>query len=211
MSDFVHGLPGDYAGISQPIQQYVEAGNSDYVLASNLGESVYPREEFTTSVAAASQELILAGFVAKKSQSITQLRICTTGTAAAATPTIGRLGVYSRAANGDITLLAASANDTALCNAANTLFTKTLTTPFNKVAGVEYFIGLLIVSGAAMPTLAAPAAGWPAGWLAAGGSLMRPATHAKVITQADLGALNSVIVNALVVASAVTFHCLMLP
>lgn len=210
MSDFVHGPPGDYPGVSTLIQAQLESAGSDYILSSQLGESVYPREEFVTATAAATTELVLAGFVAKKSQSITQLRVCTTGTAAAATPTICRLGVFQRAANGDITLIASTANDITLFAATNTLYTKALSAPWNKVAGVEYFIGLLIVSGAAMPTFAAPASGWPAGWLAAGGSLLRPATHAKVAAQADLGALGSVIVNANVIAAAFTFHCLML-
>lgn len=210
MSDFVHGAPGDYPGISAPIQTALESANSDFILMNALGESVYSRDVFITATAAASQELVLAGFVAKKSQSITQLRVWTTGTAAAATPTICRLGVYQRAANGDISLLAATANDTTLFAATNTVYSKALTAPWNKVAGVEYMIGLLIVSGAAMPTFAAPSSGWPAGMLAATGSLMRPAVHAKVTGQADLGAINSTIANASIVAAAFTFHCFML-
>lgn len=207
MSDFVHGAPGDYPGISTPMQQYAEAATSDYILQSNAGESVYSRNDFVTATAAASQELVLAGFVAKKSQSINTLRVWTTGTAAAATPTVIRLGVYSRAASGDITLVASTANDLTLLAATNTVYSKALSAAWNKVMGVEYFIGLLIVSGAAMPTLAAPASGWPAGQLAATGSLMRPATHAKVTGQADLPAT---VLSASIVAAAFTFHCFML-
>src|SRR5258706_9878896 len=118
------------------MQVYVEAAASDYVLSQGVGESVYARDSFTTATAAASGEMVLAGFVAKKTQQITQVRVWTTGTAAAATPTICRMGIYSRSvATGDITLLASHANDTTLFAATNTVYTKTLTSAFNKVQG----------------------------------------------------------------------------
>lgn len=208
MSDFIHGSPTIDAGISDKMQVYVEAAASEYVLGANVGESVYARDSYTSSTAAASGEMVLAGFVAKKTQQITQVRVWTSGTAAAATPTLSRMGIYVRSAStGDLTLLASHASDLALFLATNTVYTKTLTTAFNKTQGLEYFVGLLIVSGAAMPTFAAPASGWPAGYLASTGSLVRPATMAKVTAQADLPAT---VLNASVVAAAFTFHCYLL-
>lgn len=209
MSDFVHGLPGDNTGVSVLLQAYVEGvAGGDTILGSNAGESVYSRSDYTSSTAAASAEMVLAGFVARKTQPITQIRVCTSGTAAAATPTVIRMGVYSRNVAGDLTLLASHAHDATLFAATNTVYTKTLTSTFFKVAGVEYYVGICIVSGAAMPTFAAPASGWPAGFLASTFSLMRPATHAKVTALADLP---SSVLNANVVAAAYTFHALLLP
>jgi len=66
---------------------------------------------------------------------------------------------------------------------------------------------MIVVSGAAMPTFAAPASGWPAGYLASTGSLVRPATLAKQAAQADLPAT---VINANVAAAAYTFHAYLL-
>jgi len=105
----------------------------EYVLGQGVGESVYARDSYTSSTAATSGDLVLAGFVAKKTQPITQIRVWTSGTAAAATPTICRMGIYLRSATtGDCTLVASHANDTTLFAATNTVYTKTLTSTFYK-------------------------------------------------------------------------------
>lgn len=75
----------------------------------------------------------------------------TGGTAAGATPTLCRVGLYTVAANGDLTLVASTASDTTLFAAANTKYTKALSSSYQIVRGNTYAVGILVVSGAAIP------------------------------------------------------------
>lgn len=113
-----------------------------------------PRRELINSNAgaAASQTLMLTYFTARRTETINNMYIMSGGTAAAATPTICRMGVFSVADNGDITPLASIANDTSLFSATNTEYTRALTTPFAKVAGVRYACGVLVVTAVAAPS-----------------------------------------------------------
>jgi hypothetical protein len=110
----------------------------------------------TVATLSASQRLALHYFTAEKSEAITQVETYTGTVAAGATPTLCRVGVYEIAANGDGTLLAASANDTALWATVSTTYLKALTATFNKVAGQRYALAALIVTAAAIPILASP-------------------------------------------------------
>lgn len=116
-------------------------------------ETMHRRLVIVTSAATGTGNLRLAYFTARKSETVTQVRMWTGGTAAAATPTLCRIGVYSVAANGDLALVAATANDVTLFAAANTAYTRALTASFAKVAGQRYAIGPLIVTAAAAPTV----------------------------------------------------------
>ena len=203
MSDFFHY---DSSLNSQDMMTFPQ------YLFSAGGESVFPKDGpyVASNTALASQELGLVGFIAKRTEPITRISIFTGGTAAAATPSIGRYGVYQRNGDGSITLLAATANDVNLFNATNSEFIKTLTTTFNKVKGVEYCIGQLVVSGVAMPTLNTPTTAWSAPFQTRV-NIVRPLVQAKVTGQADLGAIGSSIAAASIVVSASAFHALMLP
>lgn len=81
------------------------------------------------------------------------------GTAAAATPTLCRVGLYTVASNGDLTLVARSANDTAMYAATQTEYAKALDTTggypssYTLVAGQRYAGGVLVVSGTTLPTM----------------------------------------------------------
>lgn len=119
-----------------------------------LGEStMHRRQVSSTSVVTGTGSLRLAYFTAKKTEMVTQLRIITGGTAAAATPTLCRVGWYSVAANGNLTLVGAIANDTTLFANTITAYTRSLVAPFLKVAGQRYAVGPLVVTGAAAPTM----------------------------------------------------------
>jgi hypothetical protein len=74
-------------------------------------------------------------------------------TAAGATPTLCRMGIYSVAANGNLTLIASTPNDTTLFATAGARYTRSLSTPFMKQSGQRYAVGLLIVTAAALPTI----------------------------------------------------------
>lgn len=138
-----------------------------------------------SATAAASGQLVLAYWTADKTENITTVTAYTGGTAAAATPTLVRYGIYSVDAAGALTLVASTANDTTLLAAAATAYPKALSSTFAKVAGQRYAVGLLIVSGAAMPTMLGRS--WS-------GSLMlplvavNPAMSAVITGQTDLPA-----------------------
>lgn len=97
-------------------------------------------------------------FTARKTETSTQVRMYTAGTAAAATPSLCRIGLYRwdldpvtgvRSA----TLIASTANDTALFAAAFTGYTRSWSAPVAVTAGQRYVLGVLVVTAAAAPTM----------------------------------------------------------
>lgn len=118
-----------------------------------VGECVPDRELWVSSSASplSSGRLCLVHFTARRSEAINTVTMWTGGTAAGATPTICRYGIYSVAANGDLTLVASTPNDTALWAAANTAYPKALSATWNKLAGRRYAAGILCVTAAAVP------------------------------------------------------------
>ena len=134
--------------------------DSTSVLDTPVGEMVYDRLAFAQGTAQATQALQLAGFTARATQNISQIRVWTGTTAAAATPTLCRMGVYVRDSSNLYTLVASTANDTTLFAAASTTYTRSFTTPFLKTAGTDYLVAVLVVSGVAIPNFAAPFTGW---------------------------------------------------
>ncbi len=132
------------------VVRHTGVGDAD---APAVGEFVPRRERISSNaVGIPSGTLALTYWTADKSEAITTLTAFTGTTAAAATPTLCRMGIYSVADNGDITLVAATPNDTALFAATNTAYAKSLSGTFTKVAGVRYATAFLVVSGATMPT-----------------------------------------------------------
>lgn len=106
-------------------------------------------------------------FTAMRTETITSLRAIVAGTPAAATPTLCRMGIWTVDAANNLTLVAATDNDTTLFAAANTGYTKALPAPFTKQKGQRYALGLLVVSGVATPLMAGPSgvAGSGVAWL----------------------------------------------
>ena len=146
------GSPGTWKTISD------DASNSASYMARGgswpltTGEAALPREVAGGDVvAAASGQMLVTVFQARKTESITQVAVTVGPTAAAATPSVCRLGVFSIAANGDATLIHSTANDTALFASTNTEYAKALDTTWAKVAGSWYGIGVLVVSATTMP------------------------------------------------------------
>lgn len=118
------------------------------------GEVTHDRRMLSSVGAGSSGELHLSYFTATKSEVINNLAIYSAGTAAA-TVTLIRFGVYSVAVNGDLTLVAATANDTALLTATTTRYQKALTSTWAKTAGTRYAVGFLVVA-TTMPTVYGP-------------------------------------------------------
>lgn len=143
----VGGTPGTWATVGTPPSLNALAANS-----LTTGEIVPRRDQIgTSSVAPVSGVMYLTYFTADKTETINTLTMFTGTVAAAATPTLCRMGVYSVAGNGDLTLVASTPNDTALFAAANTAYPKALSSPWNKVVGQRYATALIIVSGGTMP------------------------------------------------------------
>lgn len=119
-------------------------------------ESTMRRKDVVSSASTGSGNLRLAYFTAKKDRTITTTRtlVLSGGTAAGATPTLCRVGIFSVAANGDLTLIGSTPNDTALWAATNTRYTKALSASCAVIAGRRYAFGVLVVTGATAPTLA---------------------------------------------------------
>lgn len=124
--------------------------------ATNLlasGEETMARDMATQSMGANTGNLYLSYGTFRKSESTTQVRITTFTTAAAATPSLVRIGLYTIASDGAGTLVASIASDTTLFAAASTTYTKSWTTPYSKVAGQRYALGVLVVTATTAPTL----------------------------------------------------------
>ena len=179
----------------------------------DTGESIYDRDFNVTGAASTTQTLTLMGFRAIKSETITRIQVYTGGTAAAATPTLVRMGIYQRVVAGPTGvintwgLVASHASDLTLFAAANTTYTKTLTTTFNKQAGSDYAVGMLIVSAVAFPTFNAPHALTSASYNT-DAMLAQPIQFGRVTGQADLP--TSIPVASVVVSAVGHFHALLL-
>jgi hypothetical protein len=99
-----------------------------------------------------SGRLHLHYFTAERTEAISQIETYSGATAAGATPTLIRLGIYSiDTVTGDGTLVASIANDLTLYVATFTTYLRSLTSTFSKVRGARYAIGTLVVTAAAAP------------------------------------------------------------
>jgi hypothetical protein len=148
------------------------------------GEESTSRHRVFSTAAHADGQMRLGYFRAHRTEAITKVRIACT-TAAGATPSLIRVGVYSIAANGDLTLVAATTSDTSLLAATATEYEKALSATWNKVAGQWYATALLVKTAAASPAIAAESFGSPALTAAVNG---RPRLAALLGSQTDLPA-----------------------
>lgn len=120
----------------------------------STGECVLGRDNnlATQAGAVASGVLHLTYFRSLKTESVANLGMIVGSVAAAATPTLCRMGLYEEdPATGDLTLVAAHASDTTLFASINTKYTKAVTTPYTRTAGKRYAFGVIVTSGATMP------------------------------------------------------------
>ena len=128
--------------------------NTDTTFGNELasGEATMRRREvIAANLATSNGALRLTYFTATKTETISSVRTFT-GSTAAVTPGLCRVGIYSVASNGDLTLVASTANDTALWGGTSTTYTKALSASFSKVRGTRYAVGTLIVDSATAPT-----------------------------------------------------------
>lgn len=149
------------------------------------GEEVFTRRmPMSGSVLSTSQVLRLSYFTARKTETISSVRVFSGGTAAGATPTLCRVGIYTVAADGALTLIASTVNDTALFASSTTAYTRSLSASFVKQRGQRYALGILVVTGATAPTFP----GIAGGVLPVTEPGMAPRISGQLAAQADLPA-----------------------
>ena len=117
-------------------------------------EASMPRySAVSNTVSTATTNMRLVYFTAQRAVARTNMVIYSGATAAGATPTIVRGGLYSVAANGDLTLIRSTTNDTAVFAATNTAYTKALDSSWTPTVGARYAAAILVVTAATAPTL----------------------------------------------------------
>lgn len=174
-----------------PVAVNVNTGDLTYdaqvggPLTPNLlttGEDAFPRELLVTTVASSTGQIRLTYFTARKTEVTTQVRMWTGATAAAATPTLCRIGLWTAdAAGAGIALVASTANDTTLFAATSTSYTRSWSASYTKIAGQRYAVGALVVSGSATPTF-----GGATGPAYAVEAASAPAMSGVITSQSDL-------------------------
>jgi hypothetical protein len=145
------------------------------------GEETFSRVNRTDSNNLTSGAMQLIYFTARKTESTSQLRLISGGTGTA-TVTLGRIGLYAIDGTGAGTLIAATANDTALLSATNTVYTKSWAAPANKVAGQRYALGTLIIGATAGSVTGMTTSAF------ASEMAMAPRTAGRLNSQSDLPA-----------------------
>lgn len=152
-----------------------------------VGQEVLPRRQVNSVTVGlnASGNLRLTHFTARKTGTVTQVRAITGSTAAAATPTLARIGIYLEAADGGLTLVGATANDTTLFAATATTYTRSLAAACQVTQGRRYAFGILVVTAAALPTFAG-IAGTTSGGLSSAELAIFPRLNGNLAGQTDL-------------------------
>lgn len=125
--------------------------------------------------------LKLTYFTARKSENINTLK-WSSGQNGHTGATLLRVGVYSVAANGDLTLVASTVNDVTLATTGYAVQTKALSSTWAKVAGQRYAIGILGVG-------ASTAAKWMGtSIITSAFANLAPRISGNIAGQANLGA-----------------------
>lgn len=93
-------------------------------------------------------------FTALKTETVTQMGCSTGTTAAGATPTLIKFGLYSVASNGNLTRLARTASDTTMLATVSQAYAKSFTDGTAElIAGQRYALAYLLLSSVTAPTL----------------------------------------------------------
>jgi hypothetical protein len=163
------------------------------------GQEVFHRNLVTSgAVVTANQKLLMTYFTARKADLATQIRIESGATAAAATPTLCRVGLYTVDVNSDLALVASTVNDTTLFAATNTPYTRSFSASYQMVVGQRYAVAVLVVTAVATPSFVGILS--PAGFGGDNGAFV-PVLGGSVAGQADLpstvnhGSVNTNVTN----------------
>jgi hypothetical protein len=147
-----HASAGSDA-LTLTVSQVTGAANINYIDTPISGEFSTGRENIQQTSAGTSGVLYLSFRRATKTETITRITLTTGTTAAGATPTLSRMGIYSvNESTLECTLVGSCANDTTLFVATGTSYTRNLSASYTKTAGVLYGYGVLVVTTAALPS-----------------------------------------------------------
>ena len=140
------------------------SGLSAAILRGALGYDANTIEPFPRWAAVGGDAALTSGtaewacFTALENITVSKIKMMVGGTASAGSPTLRRMGLATVASNGDITVVARTANDTSLFNATFTAFERSFDTgsgfpaTYDLVAGNRYAAGVIAVGGT-MPAL----------------------------------------------------------
>jgi hypothetical protein len=195
--------------MKRAFEGYLAAGGTAGSLLPPMGDqltsgfAVVPERRLpVTATAVVSGSMIFTYFTAPESGTFTQMRVGV-GAVAQATSTLVRVGVYSVAANGGLTLIGSSTHSGTQFNTINTLDTVTLSTPAVLTAGSRYAWAPLVVGGT-MPQIIGPSAGGTTNLF----TTLAPRLNATFSGQSDLPA--SVATGSLSIAN-ITFQAIFTP
>lgn len=143
----------------------------------------------STNLTMTSQRMWLSGFTTAVTEPVTSVTVWTTGTAAGATPTLVRFGIYEVDSTfTTATLVASTANDTALLAAINTRYSKALSATYQKTRGRYLVCAALVVTGATAPTLSCRSSSSPNATIQIGSTSAFQWLGGHIDSQSDLPA-----------------------
>lgn len=131
-----------------PIDLGFDARMSDFTAGEHNGVEISSNGCATTS-----GTVRLLFFTAQRTESIGSVMISAGSTAAGATVSLCKYGIYTVDGSGNLTLAHSTASDTSLMGSTNTEYAKALTSTWSKVRGTRYAVGFLIVTSGTAPTL----------------------------------------------------------
>lgn len=146
---------------------------------------VFDRRRVNAAAALVTARTFLTHFTATESITVRNLAVFVTAAGAVAT-TLSKLGIYSVAANEDVTLLGATANDPTFFTNTNRI-TRALTAPVAIVKDQRYAFAVLTVSTAGMPSMSSSSMGGNTQFLA----LEAPIINSSITSTNDLPATSA--------------------
>jgi hypothetical protein len=111
------------------------------------------RRNIAAQTTIATGRLLLGYATSRENLTLTKMRFMMGTTAAGATPTLVKLGIYREETDKSITLLGQTANDPTMCNTINAAVERPLAVAVPVTAGTRYAVTFIIVTAAAAPGL----------------------------------------------------------
>lgn len=150
------------------------------------GIQMYSRRFVNATWNPVNNRMYLTYFTSDRTMTAGSLVFYSGNTAAAATPTLIRFGLYRVEANGDLTLIGSTPNDTTLFSTTATRWSKAMSAPVGVTAGQRYAMAMLFISAAAAPLVYGNVPFGGTGFPANAGVNANPRLVAQMNGQSDL-------------------------
>lgn len=148
-------------------------------------ETTIDRTDITSTPALATGLATYTYFTSTVAGTFTKLRSVTGGTAAAATPSLNKMALYSVAANGDMTRKAITAHAATTWDTINTRYDIATVASYTVAVGERLAFAILCVTAGAAPTLLGRTL---SGTAVGAEAAVQPRISAQLAGQSDLGA-----------------------